>query len=338
MNSKPTVSIILPAHNSEGYISDMIGDIIGQDYSDWQLIIVSNGANQQKQLSILKQLAENESRIEIIDVTEAGVSNARNIGIEKAHGEWLTFVDADDRIRKNHISKLVEAIDHNTDVIISGIELVDMAKSAHTEWKCPDSFGLNREFLNMHRSLRWSPCNKLYRATALAKSGIRFNTDYTHSEDAIFNCQLFLNINNGIKMISHCGYSYVQHEDSAVSKYHPKYDETHKELLELEKKLCDLSELSQSESESRIGRMDYFYTAQSILNIYKSGAPKIRSFRVKKIKQLAFINNRNKNLLKAGHNHNGSFLKIFDLCLRSNSPTLTEFLVHSFLKIKTTFK
>lgn len=337
MASKPKVSIILPAYNSEAFIADMIGDIIGQDFADWQLIVVSNGANQQNQLSVLQKLADADSRIEIIHTQEAGVSNARNIGIVNASGEWLTFVDADDRISKNHLSKLVEATDDKTDVIISGIELVNSAKKNRAEWKCPDSFGINREFLNMHRSLRWSPCNKLYRTATLTKAGIKFDTSYTHSEDAIFNCRLYPKL-SGVKMISHCGYSYIQHGDSAVSKYHPNYYETHRELLRLERELCELSELSLSETETRIGRMDYFYTAQAVLNLYRQGAPKSRKFRVDRIRQIAFDNNRYGELFKAQFKPEGAYLKIFNLCLKTKSPFLTELLTRCFVKAKATFK
>lgn len=97
------ISIVLPCYKAERFVGDMIADVQAQTYKDWELIVVSNGAGQEAQLKVINSMAAQDSRIRVISVEEGGVSNARNIGMEQATGQWLAFVDADDRCDNNHL-------------------------------------------------------------------------------------------------------------------------------------------------------------------------------------------------------------------------------------------
>lgn len=74
---------------------------------------MSNGAGQEEQLNILRRLAdaaEAEGRIQVFSEEKGNVSNARNVGMAHATGEWLAFVDADDRLKPNHLQLLMAAV------------------------------------------------------------------------------------------------------------------------------------------------------------------------------------------------------------------------------------
>jgi len=91
--NRDLVSIILPAHNAAQTIQEAIESVLQQDYLQWQLIIIENGSSDNT-LTICHQFKD--TRILIIQETTQGLSKARNLGIAKAQGEFICFLDADD--------------------------------------------------------------------------------------------------------------------------------------------------------------------------------------------------------------------------------------------------
>lgn len=89
------VSIIMPAYNSEKYISTAIESIQAQTYTDFELIIVDDGSNDET-LNICKAYQCNDGRIKIFKKKNGGCCTARNYGINKASGDYITFCDNDD--------------------------------------------------------------------------------------------------------------------------------------------------------------------------------------------------------------------------------------------------
>lgn len=99
------ISIIMPAYNSEKYIADAIVSVINQTYTYWELIVIDDGSNDNT-LSIAKNYAINDDRIVVYknDVNK-GVSATRNHGIAIAKGEWIAFLDSDDKWISNKLEK-----------------------------------------------------------------------------------------------------------------------------------------------------------------------------------------------------------------------------------------
>ena len=98
---KNKVSVIIPAHNAESYISRSVCSVLEQSYSDFEVIIVENGSTD-RTMEICKQLSEKDRRIRVCQ-SEKGVSNARNKGLDLACGEWIFFLDADDWLEKESL-------------------------------------------------------------------------------------------------------------------------------------------------------------------------------------------------------------------------------------------
>ena len=87
----PSLSIIIPCYNGEKWIEPCIRSILSQSYTDFEIIIVNDGSNDNS-LEILNNFAKTDKRISIIDIQNGGVSNARNIGLsykQKASGYLL---------------------------------------------------------------------------------------------------------------------------------------------------------------------------------------------------------------------------------------------------------
>ena len=95
------VSIILPIYNAEKYLERCLESIITQTYANIEIILINDGSTDNS-INIIKEYAIKDSRIIIIDKENEGVSVARNIGILKARGKYICFVDADDYIREKH--------------------------------------------------------------------------------------------------------------------------------------------------------------------------------------------------------------------------------------------
>ena len=104
------VSIITPCYNSEKFISDTILSVQKQTYTHWEMIIVDDGSKD-KTVEIVQNFMENDHRIQLMTLNKnSGAAKARNAGIEKIRGKYMTFLDADDIWFPDFIENSIEAI------------------------------------------------------------------------------------------------------------------------------------------------------------------------------------------------------------------------------------
>ncbi|MGM9971240.1 MAG: glycosyltransferase family 2 protein [Anaeroplasmataceae bacterium] len=110
------VSIVVPYYNSQKTIKTCIGSVLSSDYPNFEVICVNDGGTDDS-TNILKEL--NDSRIVIHEALHGGVSRARNIGLDLATGDYIQFVDSDDTIEPNMISKMVKSLEENdADIVV----------------------------------------------------------------------------------------------------------------------------------------------------------------------------------------------------------------------------
>ena len=93
--TEKTISVIIPVYNTADYLPRCLDSVINSDYRNLEIICVNDGSTDNS-LDILNEYAEKDSRIRVITITNGGVSNARNVGIESSSGEFIAFVDSDD--------------------------------------------------------------------------------------------------------------------------------------------------------------------------------------------------------------------------------------------------
>ena len=106
------VSVIVPVYNVEKFLPNCIESIIGQTYSNFELILVDDGSPDSSG-SICDKYAESNSKIRVVHQNNAGLSAARNAGIEIAKGDYLTFVDSDDFVLPHFLEVLVKGCEDN---------------------------------------------------------------------------------------------------------------------------------------------------------------------------------------------------------------------------------
>lgn len=116
---KYLVSIIMPAYNAESFIGDAIISVINQTYSNWELIIVDDGSTD-KTAEKMKSWLEKESRIQYFYQDNGKQGKARNLGISKAKGYYLAFLDADDFWMPEKLKIQIKEIqENNVDLVFS---------------------------------------------------------------------------------------------------------------------------------------------------------------------------------------------------------------------------
>ena len=109
---KPFFSIIIPLYNSQEFISDAVESVLNQTYSDWELIIVDDGS-QDESLDIARKFEQNYDVIKVFthpNNKNKCVSASRNLGIENSNGKWIAFLDADDEWKQDKLKKQYDII------------------------------------------------------------------------------------------------------------------------------------------------------------------------------------------------------------------------------------
>ncbi len=112
----PRISVIVPVYNTAMFLPDCIDSILAQTFDDFECILVNDGSSDESP-SICDAYAEKNAKIRVIHQNNAGLSAARNAGMEMAHGDWITFIDSDDIIYENYLHLLYEtAIKYNAEI------------------------------------------------------------------------------------------------------------------------------------------------------------------------------------------------------------------------------
>lgn len=116
------VSVIIPCYNHGVFIRETIDSVKAQIYSDWEIIIVNDGSSDDYTIKVLTEIA-NEG-INVINISNVGVSTARNIGIEASKGEFILPLDADDKIGPSYLQDAVQILStkHEVKLVYCGCE------------------------------------------------------------------------------------------------------------------------------------------------------------------------------------------------------------------------
>mgnify|MGYP000128949315 CR=1 FL=1 len=109
MNS-PLISVVIPVYNGEKYISDTLDTIINQDYKNIEVILVNDGSTDNSS-NILSGYVQKNSFVRVYDQENKGVASARNLGIKKSQGQFISFCDQDDFWHHEKISKQIKLFD-----------------------------------------------------------------------------------------------------------------------------------------------------------------------------------------------------------------------------------
>ena len=220
---QPTVSIIVPVYNAEKGIRRCVDSILGQEFTDFELLLVDDGSTDGSP-AILDAYAAADQRVTVIHKPNSGVSATRNLALGKAKGTYIQFLDADDWITEDATKLLVRsALENNADMVIADFYRVvgdDVARKGQIGG---DATSLSRqEYADLmmkdpadfYYGVIW---NKLYRASIIRDHGVRMDETLNWCEDFIFNLEYVLHVRT-VAVLRSPIYYYVKTEGSLVSR------------------------------------------------------------------------------------------------------------------------
>ena len=223
------VSIVIPVYNAENYIKKSIESILHQTYPVWELILIDNGSEDDS-FKICQEYAKKEERIQVLhQYQNKGVSAARNLGLEKANGDYVTFLDADDWVAEDYLEQLVKAAKSTqADMLVCQYKKVyDVDRESGEERLSEQQIFIKKEY-NKEDYVEQCLLNGythcwgvLYRLSLL--DGIRFPARITIGEDVLFLIDTILQAEK-IVVTEYDGYRYYINENGAMNrKFTPSY-------------------------------------------------------------------------------------------------------------------
>lgn len=225
----PEISVIVPVYKVEPYLRKCVDSILAQTFTDIELILIDDGSPDNCG-AICDEYAAKDNRVVVIHQQNAGVSAARNAGLDIARGSYIGFVDSDDWIEPEMYETMLRtAKESNADVVICGAKYTDVEGTSFVPTFLQErAYHTSEEML---KELFGMPCpfgggvyNKLFLAKVIDK--VRFDADISMGEDWIYLYNAFLHCKNGIQ-IPQSFYAIVERLGSATR------DENAKNLYEI---------------------------------------------------------------------------------------------------------
>lgn len=215
----PKLSIIIPVYNASAYIKQCIDSLYKQKFTDWELILVNDGSTDNSE-KLCKEYANNDERVVLICQENAGVSTARNAGINQAKGKYITFVDADDYMGDGFLTPMED--DNDEDVIFTQYLCFDHKGTNEGENIKPtatlsDIKGVKKYLSDwLHQNIMRTPWGKFIKKEIIADS--RFPIGQKIGEDSVFMFKV-LSQAKTIKTVERATYMWRSHSDNFAEKY-----------------------------------------------------------------------------------------------------------------------
>lgn len=238
------ISVIIPVLNGEKEIKKSLQSIMNQSYKNIEIVVIDNGSTDNT-VKIIKELQGIDNRIKLFISKLKGVSNARNLGLKKSMGDYIMFVDADDTIDENMLTRMLQIIkSEKCDIVKCGFKLIQKTHEVDyclKEGKKKFDEEFWSEFFSTYNYNQvWSQLinRKIWK-------GVTFNSNVSMAEDYLFNYYLYKKANS-IYVMESPFYNYYYNESGM------NYN---KDINKIIKKIKDIlyvcKELSKSEQNYR---------------------------------------------------------------------------------------
>lgn len=219
------ISIIIPVYNVEKYLSECLDSVITQTYENLEILLIDDGSTDGSG-KICDEYAQKDARIKVIHKENGGVSSARNMGLDLAQGEYIAFIDSDDRVKREYIQKLYEKVKiENAEVCLCHFSHFVGGETKKIAEPLPKHLNIDldkKETLNFFykylscRGISGSPCRSLYKKEIV--ENYRFSCEVVRAEDLLFNLEVLVNCKR-IVSINEWLYEYRMNEDSQTHSY-----------------------------------------------------------------------------------------------------------------------
>ena len=222
MNNNEKISIIVPIYNVEEYIEKCVDSLINQTYKNIEIILVDDGSTD-KSYDICKKYSETDSRIKLIHKENGGLSDARNVGIDNATGDYITFLDSDDWISYDYSEIMIKELQEtNADIVMSN--LVNVYDNDYV-FETKKTFG-KKTYTNIEALEAFEDTISVVAVAKLYKKelfdNLRYKVGKIHEDEFMFH-RIFYRAEN-ISCLDIELYAYRQrHNSITTSKYSLKW-------------------------------------------------------------------------------------------------------------------
>lgn len=220
MESNQTVSIIVPIYNKEKYLEKCLDSILGQTYQDLEIILVNDGSTDDS-LNVCQRYAQKDMRIRVYTEENGGVSSARNLGMEKCTGGYLSFIDPDDFVHPEYVERLKDALD-KADAAIAYCRMLDIWEGeADPEEKLSGETRVidARRYDWFDKASHTVACAALYKRSCM--EGIRFDSTLKIAEDTLFLAECIRQAKKIVQLKDALYYYYHNPESVTQCRYFP---------------------------------------------------------------------------------------------------------------------
>lgn len=269
------ISIVIPVYKVEHCISKCIESIITQSYNDWELVLVDDGSPD-KSGEICDKYAQKDPRIKVFHIENGGPSNARNIGLDNAIGEFVCFIDSDDWVEPTYIEHLYNGLSKNgVGVVVAG-HVRDCGEN-HLTKSVGDYFYEKDTMKTMFKDRNISHWGytvaKLYRKDVILEHNICFPIKVKFSEDLAFFLD-YLRYVDWVKFIPEIDYHYIIPESGgslivSYNSFESEY-EGYKLCNKYFHDLARITDASAEEMNTSYEWMSYMFM-RAIKTIYRRG-------------------------------------------------------------------
>ena len=217
------ISVIVPVYNTEKYLNRCIDSILAQTFTDFELLLIDDGSTDNSGV-ILDEYAIKDKRVKVFHKENGGVSRARNLGIENAQGEYLSFIDSDDYIRPNMYSELIAVADeYKVDLVVSDIEQNGKVLINKTPSLCKiekqEIHDKVLPYFTWNDSLgAGAYTTMLIKRSVLSENGVKFYENFAFQEDTMFVINVYANISS-MYYLPKTFYEYITHPTGLYSAY-----------------------------------------------------------------------------------------------------------------------
>ena len=213
------LSIIVPVFNLENYIATALESLLSIRFSfDYEIVVINDGSTDRSE-SIIRDYQQGHSEIVLYSIENQGVSNARNFGIRKTKGEYITFVDGDDTVEPDFFEKAVQELDRGRyDFVQGNYKIIDGDNISYEQFTSEDLVITEKDIMldklfGLGKLIYNAVWGKVYRAEII--KDILFDRTIKIAEDQKFVFDV-IEKSKKIKLLSYVGYNYIQRSTSAM--------------------------------------------------------------------------------------------------------------------------
>ena len=206
--SPPRISVVIPVHNGEAFIGRCLDSVLAQTFSDIEILVLDNESTDRTPAIIAEYEKAYPGKIRVDTHKNLGVAGNRNLGIELAGGEYIMFVDADDKVLPDYCEAFYREIDTGGYNAVLGWYFRTNVKGRVIKTVKPR---ITTDWAKYQLVTPWA---KIHRLSFLREHGIRFNDSY--GEDIVFNLHSIFKTDK-IKVIKYSGYDWYFNESSITN-------------------------------------------------------------------------------------------------------------------------